>query len=62
MSDDPRVYDDEIDLKSASDRLLSAALQSEFDKIIAAEGMGAENAIARALKIVAGRPSTQTQE
>jgi hypothetical protein len=61
MSDDPSVYDDEIDLRAASNRLLSAAVQSQFDKIIEAEGPNAPNAIARALKIVAGtgRPSTQ---
>ena len=60
MTDDP-VYDDEIDLRAASNRLLSAALQSEFDRIIAAEGFNAPNAIARALKIVAGRPSAQQE-
>ena len=53
--------DDEIDLEAASRRLLSAALQSEFDKIISAEGMGAPNAIGRAIKIVAGRKSTQQE-
>ena len=59
MSDDS-VYDDEIDLRAASNRLLSIALQSEFDKLIAAEGPDAPNAIARALKIVAGRKDATT--
>ena len=41
MNDDPSVYDDEIDLRAASNRLLSIALQSEFDKLIAAPALGA---------------------
>jgi hypothetical protein len=51
------------DLKAASDRLLSQALQAEFDRIIATEGVGAENAIGRALANVsnAGRPSAQQE-
>lgn len=54
MSDDS-VYDDEIDLRAASNRLLSQALQQAFDEIISKEGMGAPNAIGRALKIVTAR-------
>ena len=49
------------DLKAASDRLLSAALQSEFDKILEAEGPNAENAIGRAFSIVAGPKSAQQE-
>ena len=60
MNDDPSVYDDEIDLRAASNRLLSAAVQQAFDEIIATEGKDAPNAIARALKIVAG-PSAQQE-
>lgn len=61
MTDSDPLYEDDIDLQAASNRLLSAAVQSEFDKLIAAEGPNAPNAIARALKIVAGtgRPSTK---
>lgn len=62
MNDSDPLYDDDIDLRAASNRLLSAALQVEFDKLIAAEGPSAPNAIGRALKIVAGRKDTSTQE
>ena len=50
------------DLKAASDRLLSAAVQAEFDAILAAEGPNAENAIGRAFANVtnAGRKDPST--
>ena len=45
------------ELKAASDRLLSAAVQAEFDRLISEEGPNAPNAIGRAFANVtnAGR-------